>query len=53
VFGIRFFLEFFKTKQADYQWDIPLSTGQVLSVPFILLGLVWVLWALKKKKTAD
>jgi len=49
VFGIRFFLEFFKTKQADYQWDIPLSTGQVLSVPFILMGIVWILWALKQK----
>ncbi len=50
VFTIRFFLEFFKTKQADYQWNIPLSTGQVLSIPFILLGLVWVIWALKGRK---
>ena len=50
VFTIRFFLEYVKTKQADYQWDIPLSTGQVLSIPFILLGIFWIIWALKTKK---
>jgi len=48
VFSTRFFLEFFKTKQADYQWDIPLSTGQALSIPFIILGLIWTVLALKK-----
>ncbi len=53
VFTSRFFLEFFKTKQADYQWDIPLSTGQVLSIPFILLGIIWIIWALIDRGTAD
>ncbi len=47
VFSVRFALEFVKTKQADYQWDIPFTTGQVLSIPFILLGLLWTIWALK------
>ena len=47
VFTVRFFLEYVKTKQADYQWDIPLSTGQALSIPFILLGIGWIIWALK------
>ena len=50
VFTIRFFLEYVKTKQADYQWDIPLSTGQVLSIPFIVLGFLWIIWALKGSK---
>ncbi len=53
VFTSRFFLEFVKTKQADYQWDIPLSTGQVLSIPFILVGIIWIIWALKDTKTAS
>jgi len=50
VFTIRFFLEYVKTKQADYQWDMPLSTGQVLSIPFIVLGFLWIIWALKGSK---
>jgi len=45
VFTVRFFLEYVKTKQADYQWDIPLSTGQALSIPFIILGVGWIIWA--------
>jgi phosphatidylglycerol:prolipoprotein diacylglycerol transferase len=47
VFTIRFFLEYVKTRQADYQWNLPLSTGQALSIPFILLGIGWIIWALR------
>ncbi len=45
VFGARFVLEFFKTKQEAYTWDIPFSTGQMLSVPFVLLGIGWIVYA--------
>ena len=48
VFGIRFFLEFFKTKQADYTWNLPLTTGQALSLPFILIGVIWFVYAYRK-----
>ncbi|MDM5271372.1 prolipoprotein diacylglyceryl transferase [Sulfurovum sp. zt1-1] len=47
MFTVRFLLEYTKTKQADYSWDIPLSTGQMLSLPFIIIGIVWVVWAIK------
>ena len=50
VFTIRFLLEYVKTKQADYTWDLPLSTGQALSLPFIVLGLVWLVWGMRKLK---
>lgn len=50
VFTIRFFLEYVKTRQADYQWDIPLSTGQVLSIPFIIWGIVWMMTALRSSR---
>jgi len=52
VFTIRFFLEYVKTKQADYTWDLPLSTGQALSLPFIVLGIGWILWALKSQNNS-
>jgi len=50
VFGTRFFLEYFKTKQASYTTDISLSTGQLLSVPFIMLGVLLLIWAFVSEK---
>jgi prolipoprotein diacylglyceryl transferase len=47
MFTVRFLLEYTKTKQAAYTWEIPFSTGQMLSLPFIIIGLVWVIWAIK------
>jgi len=50
MFIVRFLLEYTKTKQADYQWDIPFTTGQMLSVPFIVIGVIWIMWAIRDKK---
>jgi len=47
LFGARFILEYFKTEQATYHLSIPLTVGQALSIPFILLGIGWSIWALK------
>lgn len=47
MFTVRFLLEYTKSKQAAYSWEIPLSTGQMLSLPFIIIGTLWVVWALK------
>ena len=43
VFTVRFFLEFLKERQADYEQHFVLSVGQWLSLPFMALGLV-LLW---------
>lgn len=43
TFGFRFLLEFAKTRQAAFGQDMPLSMGQWLSIPLILLG-VWMLY---------
>ena len=51
VFTVRFFLEYTKTIQAHYATELPFNTGQVLSIPFILLGIIWTIWALKSEKT--
>ncbi|MCF6244500.1 MAG: prolipoprotein diacylglyceryl transferase [Sulfurovum sp.] len=49
MFTTRFLLEYTKTRQADYTTSLPFTTGQMLSIPFIILGIVWILWALTHK----
>lgn len=50
LFTARFFIEYAKTKQAAYVTDLPFSTGQMLSIPFILMGIIWIIWAFKTKE---
>jgi len=40
VFTTRFLLEFVKEVQEPFEASLPLKMGQLLSVPFILLGLI-------------
>ncbi|EIF51125.1 prolipoprotein diacylglyceryl transferase [Sulfurovum sp. AR] len=47
VFTARFFLEYTKTRQAAYTTDLPFTTGQMLSIPYIILGILWMIWAFK------
>lgn len=42
LFAARFFIEFIKTPQEDWESSMVLLMGQILSIPFILLG-AWVL----------
>jgi len=50
MFIVRFLLEYTKTRQADYVTDLPFTTGQMLSLPFIIIGIVWILWAFFSKQ---
>ena len=43
VFSARFVIEFAKTPQAEYEAGFPISVGQILSIPFIIVGLIVVL----------
>ncbi|MFK5975588.1 MAG: prolipoprotein diacylglyceryl transferase [Sulfurovum sp.] len=45
IFSARFLIEYFKTQQSVYSLDIPFSTGQLLSIPYILFGILWIIWA--------
>jgi prolipoprotein diacylglyceryl transferase len=47
IFSVRFLVEFVKTRQADYSLDIGLTTGQLLSIPFLLFG-IYLLFRAKK-----
>ncbi len=49
VFIARLLIEFIKVKQEAYNSDLWLSTGQLLSIPFILVGLLMIIFALRKK----
>lgn len=46
LFASRFLLEFVKTKQESYASDGLLNTGQMLSVPFLILGALMLAWGL-------
>ena len=50
MFIVRFLLEYTKTRQADYTTSLPFTTGQMLSVPFIIIGMLWIVWAFKTHK---
>ncbi|MDZ7774886.1 MAG: prolipoprotein diacylglyceryl transferase [Bacteroidales bacterium] len=42
IFGFRFIVEFFKAPQVGFESDLMLNMGQILSIPFVILG-VWLL----------
>jgi prolipoprotein diacylglyceryltransferase len=52
VFGARFFIEFVKERHAAFEVGLPLSMGQILSIPTVALGLGLIFWALKKGEVA-
>ena len=47
LFGARLLIEFVKIPQETYEMVIPLNTGQLLSVPFIIAGFVIIYLARK------
>lgn len=51
IFTARFFIEYTKEVQEAFEASLPLDMGQLLSVPFIALGLYCMLRKSKKKTT--
>jgi prolipoprotein diacylglyceryl transferase len=43
VFTFRFFIEFLKNEQVDFEHSMPINMGQILSIPFVLVG-AYFLW---------
>ncbi len=50
LFGMRFLIEFIKEPQVGFEETMLLNMGQLLSIPFILLGVVFLIYGLKKKQ---
>lgn len=55
LFGVRFLLEFLKNNQESWEDALPIDMGQILSLPFILAGIVLIVLSWKKDlgKTLD
>ncbi|MDR1416087.1 MAG: prolipoprotein diacylglyceryl transferase [Prevotellaceae bacterium] len=49
VFTFRFFVEFIKEPQADFEENLLLDMGQLLSIPFVLLGIFLLVYSFRKK----
>ena len=52
-FSVRFFLEYVKTAQAEFANILPLSMGQLLSLPFIALGLFLLIRGIKNARLSS
>ncbi len=50
MFSFRFFMEFLKENQVSFEDAMPLNMGQILSVPFVLIGVFMVLRSFKQEK---
>ena len=50
IFTFRFFIEFLKKEQVNFEQEMPLDMGQLLSIPFVILG-AWCMWRAQKQAT--
>lgn len=48
LFGMRFLIEFIKEDQSDFEAGMVLNMGQWLSVPFIIAGILILVWSFRK-----
>jgi phosphatidylglycerol---prolipoprotein diacylglyceryl transferase len=48
IFIARFFIEFIKERQVAFENQMKLDMGQILSIPFILLGIGFIIAGLRK-----
>lgn len=53
LFAIRFLIEFVKEPQVAFEQDMFLNMGQLLSVPFIVAGLIIMYWSHKKSLSPE
>ncbi len=49
LFSMRFILEFFKTGQSTLDPSMPITMGQLLSIPLVAFGV----WLITRRQTAD
>jgi len=58
VFTARFFIEFVKERHVPFEAGLPLSMGQILSIPMVAMGVGLLWWSMgdgvraKRKKKA-
>ena len=50
VFASRFCIEFVKNVQEAFEQDMLLNMGQLLSIPFVIVGVVLIVVAMKRER---
>lgn len=50
IFLARFFIEFIKERQVAFEENMKLDMGQILSIPYILIGVGFIIYGLRKTK---
>ena len=53
LFGMRFLIEFIKEPQVGFEENMVLNMGQLLSIPFILIGIGFIVYSFVKKQPAE
>ncbi|WP_080778442.1 prolipoprotein diacylglyceryl transferase [Chryseobacterium phocaeense] len=49
IFIVRFFVEFVKEDQVDFEHGMSLNMGQILSIPFLFIGLFFIVKSIREK----
>lgn len=49
IFGTRFLIEFIKNDQTAFEADMLLNMGQWLSIPFIIAGICFIIYAMSRQ----
>jgi prolipoprotein diacylglyceryl transferase len=52
VFTFRFFIEYVKEDQVAFEAGMKLNMGQWLSIPFVLIGVVLLIYSIRKHRMA-
>jgi len=52
IFFARFIIEFFKNVQVDFEKTMFLNMGQLLSIPFIIAGIVFIYIGYRKNQAS-
>ena len=51
IFTMRILIEFVKINQVEFEEGMKLNMGQILSIPFIIIGMYFIVKKLKPKET--
>ncbi len=53
LWTVRFLSEFLKENQADFESDLPINMGQILSIPLIIVGIIILVRIFRKKESEN
>jgi len=48
IFTARFLIEFVKERQVAFEANLKLDMGQILSIPYILIGIAFIIYGIRK-----